>query len=134
MRDELYRNVPNNKGGTFDKAYATQNQLEYFAEVSCMFFAECNYQPFNHVEFREYDPAGYRMIREVWKIGDKHGTHEERTWHIGRSGRPLRATFQSSSRSRVTLIDANKKTRTMPTASLSPIDRNYIAQWLDENH
>lgn len=71
MAARLYHDVPNDKGGKFAKAYATQNQLEYFAEVSCMFFARCNYRPYNRAELRDYDPAGYRMVREVWKIGDQ---------------------------------------------------------------
>src|SRR5262249_35026977 len=41
----LYRGVRDEKGRTLDKAYATVNQLEYFAELSCMYFARCNYQP-----------------------------------------------------------------------------------------
>ena len=129
MTSRLYHNVPNNKGGRFEKAYATQNQLEYFAEVSCMFFAQCNYQPFNRAEFRDYDPTGYRMIRQVWKIGDEHGEHEERTWHIGRSGRPLQAKYSNSERQRVTIIDSSGKKRTLPFASISAVDRDYILRW-----
>jgi hypothetical protein len=51
------------------KAYALTNHLEYFAEVSCMYFIRCNYQPSNRRELRAYDPVAYTMLRKIWKIG-----------------------------------------------------------------
>jgi hypothetical protein len=40
------------------EAYATVNQLEYFAELSSMYFVGCNYQPSNRRELMLYDPTG----------------------------------------------------------------------------
>lgn len=66
MNDKLYHNVKNLEGDTVDAAYATFNQLEYFAELSCMYFVGCNYHPCNKSELNSYDPAGYKMIEKMW--------------------------------------------------------------------
>ena len=49
--------------------YAAQNQLEYFAELSAMYFVGCNYPPANRSELKAYDPVGYDMIERYWGIG-----------------------------------------------------------------
>jgi hypothetical protein len=67
MKNNLYRNVTNREGKSIPKAYALVNQLEYFAELSCMYFFQCDYQPFDRKELKSYDPQGYAMIREMWK-------------------------------------------------------------------
>lgn len=64
----LYRGVKDDKGKAVDKAYASVNQLEYFAELSCMYFVGCNYQPFNRKELETYDPVGYAMIQKTWGL------------------------------------------------------------------
>ena len=132
MADGLYQDVRNNKGGRFKPAYAASNQLEYFAEVSCMFFAKCNYEPFNRAELRQIDPSGYNMLRKVWKIGDAHGKHEERVWKIGRSGRPVRGTLKSLARKRVTLIDPDGQEKAYTLTALSSVDRDYVKRWFEE--
>jgi hypothetical protein len=66
--DLLYHGVKNDKGTTVEKAYAATNQLEYFAELSCMYFVGCNYQPFNRRELQAYDPVGYAMIEKMWEL------------------------------------------------------------------
>ena len=64
----LYRNVHDVENGkTIERAYALVNQLEYFAELSAMYFAKCNYQPSNRQELKTYDPVGYAMIRKLWR-------------------------------------------------------------------
>ena len=73
MAEKLYSNVKNDNGEPLETAYATANQLEYFAELTCMYFARCNYKPFDRAELKAYDPMGYRMIRKMWKIGDEFG-------------------------------------------------------------
>ena len=66
---DLYRSVRNDDGGLTADAYARVNQLEYFAELSCMYFVGCNYAPFNRAEFAAYDPDGWGMVKLVWGIG-----------------------------------------------------------------
>jgi hypothetical protein len=66
MLQGLYRNVREMDGSTIETAYAATNQLEYFAELSCMYFCGCNYYPFNRDQLRQYDPGGYHMVRAMW--------------------------------------------------------------------
>lgn len=61
-----FYNVTDREGQRVEKAYALANQMEYFAELSCMYFAECNYYPFNREQLKEYDPDGYWLIRKMW--------------------------------------------------------------------
>jgi hypothetical protein len=68
MKRNLYRNVRTDQKETKEKAYAIQNPMEYFAELSCMYFAGCDYSPRNRKELEAYDPEGYAMIRELWGI------------------------------------------------------------------
>lgn len=132
MQGKLYHNVKNDKGGRFPKAYATQNQLEYFAELTCMFFAGCNYDPMKRSNLKTYDPTGYEMMRKMWKVGDRHGKHEPRTWKLGRAGKALSATFQSSTKTSVTLVDPAGRTRTISLSALSPLDQEYMLRWNDD--
>ncbi|MFT4557708.1 MAG: hypothetical protein ACI92S_003081 [Planctomycetaceae bacterium] len=132
MSQNLYRNAKNDKGGVFAAAYATQNQLEYFAETSCMFFARCNYQPYNRREFKAYDPVGYEMIRRQWKIGDEFGKPEQRAWKLGRSTRKLDGTLKSYSAGKVTLVDSSGKERTISLKALREVDQDIVKRWYGE--
>jgi len=69
MKLRLYHGVKDDQGNTLDSAYAATNQLEYFAELSCMYFVGCNYQPFDRAELKAYDPVGYAMIEKMWGLG-----------------------------------------------------------------
>ena len=64
----LYFGVKDRKGKTIDKAYASVNQLEYFAELTCMYFVECDYHPANRSELNAFDPEGLAMIEKMWGI------------------------------------------------------------------
>ena len=70
MKLGLYRKVKNDRGKTVKKAYAAVNQLEYFAELSCMYFVGCDYQPFDRKELQRYDPVGYAMIEKMWALNN----------------------------------------------------------------
>lgn len=132
MSQNLYRNVKNEKGGVFAMAYATQNQLEYFAETSCMFFARCNYQPYHRLELKEYDPVGYEMIRRQWKIGDEFGEPETRNWKLGRSTRTLEATLKSYTAGKVTLLESSGQERTISLKALRELDQDIVKRWYGE--
>jgi hypothetical protein len=62
----LYRNVRTSGGKNLPEAYAITNQLEYFAELSCIWFCGNDYFPFDGGDLRLYDPAGYRMMEKFW--------------------------------------------------------------------
>lgn len=64
----LYRNVLDEKGQRLSEAYALTNQLEYFAELSVMYFGRCNYAPQDRAALLEYDPQGYAVIEKLWKL------------------------------------------------------------------
>jgi hypothetical protein len=63
----LYRNVTDYKGKVIADAYAIRrNQLEYFAELSAIYFVGSNYYPFDRAGLAKYDPVGERMVRTLW--------------------------------------------------------------------
>ena len=64
----LYRNVTDEDGKVLPQAYAMTNDLEYFAELSCMYFVGCNYAPHNREELRAYDPTGYALVEKLWGL------------------------------------------------------------------
>jgi hypothetical protein len=64
----LYRDVKDDQGKTLPLGYAAVNQLEYFAELSCMYFVGCNYHPSDRAELEAYDPEGWRMVRAMWGL------------------------------------------------------------------
>lgn len=70
MNRKLYRDVRDSRGKMHEKAYAIQNPIEYFGELSCMYFAGCDYPPRNRKELKEYDPEGYAMIQKLWGVTD----------------------------------------------------------------
>jgi hypothetical protein len=64
---DLYRDVLDvETKNRLERAYALTNQLEYFAELSCMYFVGCNYEPSGRNQLKDYDPVGYKMIRKMW--------------------------------------------------------------------
>jgi hypothetical protein len=63
----LYRNIKDYKGRDIETAYAMKNPMEYFADLSAMYFVGGNYFPFNGKGLRGYDPEGVIMIKELWK-------------------------------------------------------------------
>jgi hypothetical protein len=67
--NDLYLNVRDvETRKTLPTAYALTNQLEFFAELSCMYFVKCNYEPSDRNKLKAYDPVGYAMIRKMWKV------------------------------------------------------------------
>jgi len=65
-RQGLYRQVEAVNGEILDKAYALTNDREYFAELTAIFFLGGRYHPFTREGLAEYDPAGYRAVRDAW--------------------------------------------------------------------
>lgn len=62
----LYTNIKDYKGRNIEVAYAIKNQLEYFADLSAMYFVGGNYFPYKAEKLKEYDPVGYRMVKLMW--------------------------------------------------------------------
>ncbi len=68
MNAGLYANVLDDKGKVLSRTYAQTNQLEYFAELTAMYFARCNYSPFDRAALRQYDPVGFMMVEKMWGL------------------------------------------------------------------
>lgn len=68
VHDGLYRHVVDDKGRDIDTAYAAVNPLEYFAELSAMYFFGCNYPPRNRSELLRYDPLGAALVEKWWAV------------------------------------------------------------------
>ncbi len=66
IANNLYEDVPFITGGIQDKAYATKNEMEYFAELSEAYFGTNNFYPFVREELETYDPVGFEMLKKVW--------------------------------------------------------------------
>jgi hypothetical protein len=62
-----YENVMDLKGKTIKKAYAVKNQLEYFAELSAIYFVGGNYFPYDKSRLKDYDPSGFNMVKGLWE-------------------------------------------------------------------
>lgn len=65
MAKKLYDNVLH-WDGKMTKAYATNNRMEYFAEISEAYFGMNDFYPFNRAELMNHDPEAYALLRKVW--------------------------------------------------------------------
>lgn len=52
--------------GPVGRAYALNNYLEFFAELTEAYFVRNDFYPFTRDELRQYDSVGYAMIERVW--------------------------------------------------------------------
>ncbi len=52
--------------GKIAKAYATTNQMEYFAECTEAYFGQNDFFPFVNAELKTFDPVAYKLMQEVW--------------------------------------------------------------------
>lgn len=65
MERKLYESVAHVRGQR-QEAYAAKNDKEYFAELSEAYFGRNDFFPFDRRELEQHDPAGYRLMRDVW--------------------------------------------------------------------
>jgi len=54
--------------GQMRRAYALNNDQEYFAECTEAFFGTNDFYPFVRAELAEHDPQMYRLLRKCWKL------------------------------------------------------------------
>jgi hypothetical protein len=64
----LYLSQRDIYGRVLAPAYASTDELEYFAELSAAYFIGSDYYPFNRCELKVYDPVGFNLIESVWNI------------------------------------------------------------------
>jgi hypothetical protein len=53
------------------KAYAMNNQMEYFAESTESYFDRNDFEPFNLAELQAKDPGMLKVVEKVWGIAEK---------------------------------------------------------------
>ena len=53
-----------------DKAYALENEKEYFAELSEAYWGKNDFYPFTRDQLLEYDTVGYKMVQKLWQINN----------------------------------------------------------------
>ncbi len=68
MKAGLYQKVREEDKDTHIPNYAAQNHLEYFAELTAMYFVGGYYFPNDRAGLKAYDPAGYALIQKLWGI------------------------------------------------------------------
>ncbi|MEZ4829034.1 MAG: T9SS type A sorting domain-containing protein [Bacteroidia bacterium] len=74
MNAGIYNSVPYNPGNgnaPFNQpAYAKTNEREYFAEITEAYLGENDYFPFDSTDLKTHDPAGYEVVKDIWKLGN----------------------------------------------------------------
>ncbi len=54
--------------GKSKRAYALNNDQEYFAECTEAFFGTNDFYPFLRAELQQHDPNMYKLLNELWKV------------------------------------------------------------------
>ncbi len=54
-----------------EKAYAMNNQMEYFAESTEAYFARNDFEPFDRAELQQKDPGMLLVVEKIWGITAK---------------------------------------------------------------
>jgi len=52
--------------GTSRRAYALNNDMEYFAEATEAYFGTNDFYPFVRSELKQHDPNMYRLMKKLW--------------------------------------------------------------------
>ncbi len=68
LKAGLYQVVRDEDREAFMPNYAAQNHLEYFAELTAMYFVGANYFPKDRTGLKAYDPDGYSLIEKLWGL------------------------------------------------------------------
>ena len=50
------------------RAYAAENEKEYFAESTEAYFGSNDFFPFVRAELKEHDPKMYDLLEKVWGV------------------------------------------------------------------
>jgi Mlc titration factor MtfA (ptsG expression regulator) len=75
MKAGLYKVVREEDKDTHNPNYAAQNHLEYFAELTVMYFVGANYFPKDRAGLKAYDPAGYGLVEKLWRLDCANSPH-----------------------------------------------------------
>jgi hypothetical protein len=67
----LYNESKTVTGKVVPKPYASANDHEYFAELTCCYMDKLHYFPFTRDDLKTHDPNGYKLMEAVWGKADK---------------------------------------------------------------
>lgn len=73
IKQKLYRNIyrlGTSQHGvpvTMSRAWALEDEWEYFSELTEAIFAKNDYFPHTAKELEKYDPTGYSLVKSLWK-------------------------------------------------------------------
>lgn len=65
-RSGAYEGVRHRDGST-RRAYALNNRMEYFAELTEAYIGVNDFFPFTRAELERHDPQGYALMEKVWR-------------------------------------------------------------------
>lgn len=86
VKSKKYESVPHINGRN-ERAYALNNDQEYFAECSEAFFGTNDFYPFVKSELQHHDPNMYETLKKLWS-GDGAAPSTERTTPDRTEARP----------------------------------------------
>ncbi len=66
--DHVERWHGNDPKNTFEKAYAMNNPMEYFAETTEAYFGRNDFFPFTQEELKKHDPEMFSLLQKLWRI------------------------------------------------------------------
>jgi hypothetical protein len=66
MSRGLYDEAKDIYGRIRKPTYASKNEREYFAELSCAYLDKLHYYPFNAEDLKKHDPIGYKLMERIW--------------------------------------------------------------------
>jgi hypothetical protein len=66
MSRGLYNEAKDVYGRIRKPTYASKNEREYFAELSCAYLDKLHYYPFNADDLKKHDPIGYKVMERIW--------------------------------------------------------------------
>jgi hypothetical protein len=92
MAHHLYEAVPRNTvpQSKTGKAYAAENEHEYFAELSEAYFALNDFYPYSRAQLADYDRRGFALMEKFW---DMSARQLAENWAPQESGIALPASF-----------------------------------------
>jgi hypothetical protein len=67
----LYNESKTASGKVVSKPYASTNDHEYFAELTCCYTDKLYYFPFTRDDLKKLDSNGYKLMEAVWGKADK---------------------------------------------------------------
>jgi hypothetical protein len=66
--NRVERTFGNDKPGTFERAYAMTNAMEYFAEATEAYFFRNDFFPFTREELFRHDPEMHALLGKLWGV------------------------------------------------------------------